>query len=489
MVRALAGKEFRESLRSVRFLVVVLVSITLIPLSAFVNTRSYEHRVRYHEELVDAYTAQTGTAGLRTDLVAEAFRPPSVLEILFRGIELTLPSRIQTSRDGLFTVLSENQPADPASVTADSTDLVFLTTIVLSLLAFVFVHGTITREKEEGTLRLLVSTGAPRGAILSGKLLGSYAAFALPVALGLTLGLGIMLGSPTVRAHLEGYHVPMLLAILSVFVLLFLLFLLATFVSMFAHRSGVAIVLLVFLWVFLVLALPRMAPMVAQIVHPAKPHHVVEMEKRLIKAFMDHRFEGAVDSLYRTVMARHGVDVDTLDMLVPQLLTGRIRAAHDEYEKALAPLEASHQAGILTQWRILDVEWEEAYRSQQQLASFITRLSPVGSFSMLATTLAGTGLDEWGRGLAFARDFQDLVTREWYSKLVIRPYGANRSVTMTAGGERPPSVDKRRLVALLKPAPTVESLKDAVPDMLILAAMTLLAGAGCWLKFRSYDVR
>jgi hypothetical protein len=32
-------------------------------------------------------------------------------------------------------------------------------------------------------------------------------------------------------------------------------------------------------------------------------------------------------------------------------------------------------------------------------------------------------------------------------------------------------------------------MREAVPDMLILVGMTLLAGAGCWLKFRSYDVR
>ena len=123
MVRALAGKEFREALRSVRFLGVVLVSCTLIPLSTFVNTRGYEHRMRYHEELVEVYKTHAETAGLRADLVAEAFRPPSVLAILFRGIEPALPSRIQTSRDGLFTVLSESQPADPASESADSPDL------------------------------------------------------------------------------------------------------------------------------------------------------------------------------------------------------------------------------------------------------------------------------------------------------------------------------------------------------------------------------
>jgi ABC-2 type transport system permease protein len=489
MVRALAGKEFREALRSVRFLAVVLVSCTLIPISAFVNTRSYEHRVRYHEELVQVYKTQTETAGLRADLVAEAFRPPSVLGILCRGIEPALPSRIQTSRDGLFMVLSENQPADPAPVSADSTDLLFLTTIVLSLLAFVFVHGMVTREKEEGTLRLLVSTGAPRGSILSGKLLGSYFAFALPVAVGLIVVLGIMVSSPTVRAHLDGQALPILLVLVSALALLFLLFLLATFVSMFAHRAGVAIVLLLFLWVFLVLALPRMAPMVAQIIYPSKPHHVVEMEKRLFKTSGDIRFRESADSLYRGILSRHGVDADTLGMVAPQLLAGELKAAHDEYEKALTKLETSHLAAIQAQWRSLDSACERAYRSQRLLASSITRLSPAGAFSLLAITLAGTGPNEWDRSLTFARDFQDRVTRELYDRWIVRPYGANRSVTVRANGTRTPRVDKDRLLAILGPPPTSERLKEAVPDMLILGGMTLLAGAGCWFKFRSYDVR
>jgi ABC-2 type transport system permease protein len=357
------------------------------------------------------------------------------------------------------------------------------------------VHGIIAGEKEEGTLRLLVSTGAPRDSILLGKLFGSFSAFAIPVGCGVILGIVVMLGSPIVRAHLGGQIPALVIALFFVFALICLLFLLATFVSMFAHRSGVAIVLLLFLWVFLVLALPRMAPMIAQIIYPAKPHNVVELEKRLVKTSGDLQFLGVADSLYRTVLGRHGFDADTLDVVVPQNLTGELKTAHDEYEREFEGVEASYKDGIHAQWRILDSTREQAYASQERLSSFITRLSPMGTFSALASTLAGTGLIEWSRSLDFAREFQGRVTMEWYSFWVVRPYGANRSITMPAGGRQavgsscPQVMEKRKLLGILAPASTADRLKASTPDMLVLAGMTLFAGAGCWFKFRSYDVR
>lgn len=188
-------------------------------------------------------------------------------------------------------------------------------------------------------------------------------------------------------------------------------------------------------------------------------------------------------------MSRHGVVMDSLEMVVPQFLAGNRKSAHDEYEKALEPLEASHNAGIRAQWRDRDSTREAASSSQRRLASLIMRLSPVGSFSMLATALAGTGLDEWDRSLAFAWTFQDRVTGEVYDKWIVRPYGANRTVTMPAERDCPPAVERAGLHAILTPASPSERIEAGTPDMLILAGMTLLAGAGCWLKFRSYDAR
>ena len=489
MVRALAGKEFREALRSVRFLAVALTSCLLIPLTIFVNTRAYEQRSAYHEELVGLWRTQAQTAGLRADLSVEGFRRPSVLGILFRGVEPSIPARVQTSRDGLFTVLSEIQQADPAASSSDLTDLGFLTSVVLSLLAFVFVHGVITREKEDGTLKLLVSTGAPRRSILLGKLLGCYGAFTLPVALGLAFGLGTMLSSPVVRAHMEGEWVPLSMGVLSLFCLLAVLFLLAAFVSMFAHRSGVAIVLLLFLWVFMVLAPPRMAPMIAEIVHPQRPRDIVELEKRLMKVSADIAFRGTADSLYNAVLSRHGVDVDTVEMVVPQLLRGNARLAHEEYERELTGLEAAHLSGLHGRWSALDSAREAGSGSRQRLASVIAHLSPTGTFNILAATLAGTGLDEWERSLDFARGFQKQVNDELYARWVVRLYGANRSITMPVGGVSPPPVDRGRLMAVLPPSRAAERARASVPEILILAAMAVSAAIGCALKFRSYDAR
>jgi ABC-type transport system involved in multi-copper enzyme maturation permease subunit len=298
-----------------------------------------------------------------------------------------------------------------------------------------------------------------------------------------------MCGSPLAREPLEGQVPVLLVLIISVFVLLLVLFLLATLVSMFSHRSGVAVVLLVVLWVILVPAIPRIAPMIARIAYPTKPYNNVEMEKRLVKSSADVRFHAVVDSIYSGIMRHYGVEVDSLGIFAPGVLTGSAGTAHEEYEKAIEGLEATHRAGIEAQWTALDSARLAVDRSQKRLASFVTRLSPVGTFTILATTLAGTGPDEWGRSLDFARHFQAQVADELYSKWIVRRYGAHRTLTMPADGKCPPLVNRSKLHATFGAAPPSERLRSAGADMLILAGMALLFGAACWFKFRAYDVR
>jgi len=257
---------------------------------------------------------------------------------------------------------------------------------------------------------------------------------------------------------------------------------------MFAHRSGVAVVLLVVLWVLLVPAIPRTAPMIARIAYPAKPYDIIEMEKRLVKSSAEVRFRAVADSVYAGIMRRYGVDVDSLGVFIPGMLTGSAGTAYEEYERAAERLEASYQEGVQAQWIAMDSARLAADRSQERLASLVMRLSPVGTFSMVATTLAGTGPAEWGRGLDFARRFQAQVADELYSKWIVRRYGANRSLSMPTNGDCPPVVDRSKLHAVFGPAPAPERLRAAA-DILILAGMAFIFGTACWLKFRSYDVR
>jgi ABC-2 type transport system permease protein len=137
----------------------------------------------------------------------------------------------------------------------------FVLQVVAPLLLVFLGYGTIARETEHGTLRLLMLQGAVRREVIGGKLL------ALAIV-ALLAGAPAMLGLLAIAGQPDALFLPLLVLAIGYAAYLALWAVLILLVSTLARRSRDALLGLLAIWAVAVVLLPRIAPDVANAAIP-----------------------------------------------------------------------------------------------------------------------------------------------------------------------------------------------------------------------------
>jgi hypothetical protein len=136
--------------------------------------------------------------------------------------------------------------------------------------------------------------------------------------------------------------------------------------------------------------------------------------------------------------------------------------------------------------RMLDEEYMLRKERQSRLALVLARLSPAGSASYAAMSLARTGLERDLRFRSALRDYRSTFTRYYDEK--------SRELVQLTDAQQFPSLDVKQSFADL-PAfefheePLGISVERALPDLGLLVAWALVLFAAAYVKFLRYDVR
>ena len=350
MLNTIIKKEILEAIKSFRFLIAVLLCLILIPLGMYVNLREYQQRQSDYQEAVRLYQ-QRSNGNIKMDFPAEGYRPPSVLSIFSVGLEYFLPNKVITSRSGVFHLSNDQGINNPQSLLFGKVDLLFNVSFVISLLALIFTFNLIAGEKEDGTLRIVMANPIPRWKILFGKIIGNYVVLLIPFLIAILLSL-VMVSLSGVVSFFSSIILPAFLVILVVTLLFILaMFNLGILISTLTHRSITAMVALLFVWTIFVLSLPRMSPMIAEIIFPVKSPQVLDLEKSLVRENYEKELDKKRRELYDKLMNEIGMGGKGIH--VPPS-TDEERAAYAKYDEAKKPLEEEYEQKINSEIRKLE---------------------------------------------------------------------------------------------------------------------------------------
>ncbi|MEM1122911.1 MAG: DUF3526 domain-containing protein, partial [Bacteroidota bacterium] len=141
----------------------------------------------------------------------------------------------------------------------------FILLFVIPLLIILLGYNSFTRERESGTLKLLVSQNVPFSTLAMGKWLGL---FLLVVALVLPIyGLAFILISNL--SDYGQFSASALTGLFGVYLLYFMVFInLTLLVSLLVKKSNTAFVTLLSIWMIACLALPKFTSSMANQLHP-----------------------------------------------------------------------------------------------------------------------------------------------------------------------------------------------------------------------------
>jgi ABC-type transport system involved in multi-copper enzyme maturation permease subunit len=261
MLSLIIRKEILEHLLSLRFAISCILCFVVILSSVFVLTKDYrEDMLDYRTNLVMhrnqvlgyEHPWEVAGQGIQVD------KPLNVMKIFLKGIsqQNTTTVRVYSWGEPEFQGASESNPVIHLFPTID---LVFFVSIIMSLLAMVFSYDAVSGEKEQGTLRLMMSYSVPRDTILLGKWIGGYAALIAPFLISFLCGLIVMLMFPD--AHLTGANWIQLATIVGIaFLYISAMYSLGLLVSTRTHMASTSITVLLMIWVVMALVIPNLSP-------------------------------------------------------------------------------------------------------------------------------------------------------------------------------------------------------------------------------------
>ena len=148
-------------------------------------------------------------------------------------------------------------------------DFVYFISTIMSAFAIFLSCDSICREKETGTLSLLLSHSLPRTTLLIAKWLGGYTSFLvslLPAFLLLLIFLALFAGVPLQTQHWIRISAIFVLSLmyLSVF------FTLGLFISALTQRPATALILGLFIWAIWVLGTARVGLLAVRTISPVQ---------------------------------------------------------------------------------------------------------------------------------------------------------------------------------------------------------------------------
>jgi ABC-type transport system involved in multi-copper enzyme maturation permease subunit len=287
MIRQIMYKEILENLLSFRFILSLLLVIILFAVCGFVFVGKYSQQSSDYWEKTNANLA--GLSEQSNKLYRLAFykqsiwRKPKPLALCAEGSEKSLPDYFA------FDIFSNDLPEirSQGNFTLShfsSIDWIFIISMILSFLALVFTYDTISGEKEDGTLRLMLSNTIPRHKLLLGKYLGVMLSIGIPLFIGLLVSLIIVVASNVVV--FSGFD---WLKILTIVLLSFLYLSIFIFLGMFissrtAHMAN-SMVMLLLIWVVVVVLIPSFGRIISEV--SGKAPNPAELERQLDEIWAD----------------------------------------------------------------------------------------------------------------------------------------------------------------------------------------------------------
>ncbi|MEW5947150.1 MAG: ABC transporter permease subunit, partial [bacterium] len=311
MIAALIRKELLDNFLSFRFHVSLVIVIFLMLLSMMVMKQDYEARLATWRENTEAYSQDAREKNSYLMLMFSGVgvdRPPEHLELLYTGVEKN-PNRKANIWPFFKPEFTGELNVNPVFPLFPAVDFIFVVSIVMSLLAFVFTYNAVSGEREMGTLKLLMSYSIPRDRVILAKWIGGYVSLVIPFLIGTVICSLVILVSLKLHFNAQDWGAFALATFAS---LLFIGVMYSTglFVSIICRTSATSISVLLLIWVIFVLVIPNAAPF---LIDQTRPIPSVSEVMSRIKYKSGGTINKVIDETITSFGEAIGVDLKEVD--------------------------------------------------------------------------------------------------------------------------------------------------------------------------------
>lgn len=285
-------REFVSNVLTSRFMIGFIVCLISTTAVVFVQVEDYEKRLSAYYVAVQEHQDETQSWDLYSQINPKAHRKSNPLSIFNVGTEKSGADMVSIElATPIWEKEAQKQGSDnPFLSIFLSVDVIFVFKIVLSALAILFAYNTISGEREDGTLKLVLSNPIPRDALVLGKYLGGVLSLFPIVAVSFTAGTVIAYASPA--TDFDGGDLLRLVMVLVVSLLyVSICYLLGMLLSVWTKEATTTLILSMFIWGILTIVHSNTATFAVEKFPPYKPQSEQEVRQQVQKIWEDFKAE------------------------------------------------------------------------------------------------------------------------------------------------------------------------------------------------------
>ena len=466
MLKLFIEKELREIIGSPKFLLMFLISSIMIILTFYVGGINYKINLsQYEAAKLENIRSMEGIKDWR-QVEHNIYYKPTPLSSLVAGISNDIGRNIDMYGRGEIRPHNSKYNENPVYAAFRFLDLVFLFQIVLSLFAILFTFNSINGEKERGTLRLIFSNSVPRDQFILGKIFGSYSALTIPLLIPILLGCLLL---PILGIQLTGSEwIKLAGIIIAGFLLIGVFSAISVLVSTISKRSSNSFLLLLVIWIFLILVIPRASVLISGRFIDVPPIDDINSKKNSYNRQLSN-------ALFEKLKGFKATDNEKM---------------FEEFEAFMEEINDDKDEKLNEFSSKLDEERKNKQNAQIGLSVNLARISPAADFTLAASTLAGTSLSTSQSFLEQAKNYQSIYKSFQQEKTGGSSGGGMRMMMINDGEDAPPDIDPTELPEFVYSEAKVSTvITNSLGDFGLLISYTLVLFFAAYLIFRKFDLR
>ena len=463
MIWHIARKEIQLNILGLKFGILTILCLVLVSTVTFTLAQNlkldldeYHANESAHSEAVrneSSIATLAAQGGVKID------RPVQPLSIFAGGVEGIVDRIYKITMYGITPMGGSSVTRNPSLSLVGSVDILFVFQVIVALAALIMVCDSVSGEKEKGTLKLMLSCGAPRSSVLLGKLLGNYVTFMIPFMLSWCM-ICIVLIISGFSYILSGFPINIVMMFVVSAVYLLVIISLGLLVSVFTRRTSASFLACIVAWVVFTVVIPKIAFQIGGIF--AKPPSVASLQNEI-----------------RAIENEGNMKAFRISQEYFQKNPGKLPSRQWIEEKNNEIL-----AEIAKRKRKVKDRFDRRLSRTIELGTLISRISPTSSYVLLMQRLSGTSWED-------SRRFDSELTR-YFGEL--SRYFVSRVSAMSANPQSYIRSIGKKLDLTGMPVfsfqPTSSTLfsERVVFDVSALLVFLILFFLAAYLLFIRYDV-
>jgi len=438
MLLTIIRREILDNLKSLRLTLTFVLVAGLMIIAGILFIGKYQEMVRDHSLVQnrnnDELRERSGNLSRVASYTQELHKSPNPLRLCAEGYERWLPNLIETS---IYRFAEMQNVGHTNFMMARFPDLdwVMIFGVIMSFAAVLVSYDAISGERERGTLRLMLSTGVPRGTILFGKYLGIMASIAIPLLAGIFLNLAIVAVLGIAFSPDQWVRITIIAMISLTYISSYIM--LGLFISARTYKASTSLAILLLAWVVLAILIPGSGGLLAsELYKMPTPREIAEEERTQAELFED-------ETMWDSDEPQRHPDMGEI--------ARRVNAVSDKHIDMMI--------------------------QQVKVAQNVTRISPTAAYNYACEAIAGTG----------PMDFRNFRRQVDIYLEQLRQFVANRDDEQSSL-RRPVTFEDVPKFREQKPHIS-EVINSALWDLLIIGLLSVIFFMAAYVSFIRYDIR